>query len=109
MPSSGYRSQSTGCYGRRAIRDLISTLSNRFLGEKSLNEGIFRHQRKEVTGIWGKMHNMEFHNLHSLDVFIKLWMRPVGHIANTGQIKEIRTSFYFGNLKERDFLDLVRR
>jgi hypothetical protein len=49
---------------------------------------IFKPNRDEVTGSWGKLHNEELHNLYSLArtvEMIKLWrMRWAGHVAHMG-------------------------
>jgi hypothetical protein len=60
---------------------------------------IFGPKRDEVTGEWRRLHNEDFHDLHSSPNIIRLFMRWVGHVACVGR-GELFTGVLWGNLRE---------
>jgi hypothetical protein len=66
---------------------------------------IFGPKRDEVTGEWGKLHNVELHNLYSSPDIIRQIksrrMRWVGHVAPMGEGRNAY-SFWWESPKEND-------
>jgi hypothetical protein len=66
---------------------------------------IWGHSREEVTADWRKLRNEVLHDLHSPPNSI--WAKArrevswVGHVALTGERREVHTGFWWGNLRER--------
>jgi hypothetical protein len=72
--------------------------------EKRVLRKIFGPKRDEVIGGWRKLHNEEFHNLHSsrsIIRIIKSRRRWAGHVARMGRIG-MHTGFWWKSRKERD-------
>jgi hypothetical protein len=57
---------------------------------------IFRPNRDEVIGGWGKLHNEELHNLYSSSSIIRIVklsrVRWTGHVARMGAKRNLRIS-----------------
>ena len=77
--------------------------------ENSLLRRIFGSKRDELTGEWRKLHNEELSDLYSVPNIVRViksrLMRLAGHVARMG-IREAYTGFWWGNLKEKDRLDV---
>jgi hypothetical protein len=77
------------------------------LFENRVLRRIFEPKRDEVTGEWRKLHNEELNDMYSplnlVRVIKSRRMRWAGHVARMGR-GEVRTGFWWGNLKERDRL-----
>ena len=63
-------------------------------------------KRDKVTGEWRILHKEEFYDLYcSLNI---IWvmkskrMRWAGHVAHTGDRREVHIGFWWGDLVERD-------
>ena len=71
--------------------------------------GIFGPKRDEVTGEWRRVHNEELNDLYTspnIWVIKSRKMRWTGHIACMEERRgEVHTRFWWGNLKERDYLE----
>jgi len=71
--------------------------------ENRMLRRVFDPKRDEVTGEWRKLHNEEITDLYSLTNIVRVVksrrMRWAGHVARMG---EGCTSFWWGNLRERD-------
>jgi hypothetical protein len=70
---------------------------------------IFVPKRDGVTGEWRKRHNEELNDLYfSPDIVRVIKSRRIscaGHVARRGERRgEAYAGFWWGNLKERDFL-----
>jgi hypothetical protein len=76
--------------------------------EDTVLSGIFEHKRDEVTKKWRKLHNEELNDLYSSPnmvwVIISTRTRWAGHVARMGR-GEVYTEFWWGNQKERDYLE----
>ena len=68
---------------------------------------IFRPKRDEVTGEWRKLLNEELNELYSspniVQVIKSRGMRRTEHVARMGR-EELCRWFWWGNLKEKDYL-----
>jgi hypothetical protein len=66
---------------------------------------IFGPKRDELTGSWRKLHNEEFHNLHSSPSIIRMItsrrMRWAGHVARMGR-RGMHIGYWWEIQKERD-------
>jgi hypothetical protein len=67
---------------------------------------IFGLKRVEETGDWRKLQNEEIHGLCCSPNVI--WMRLQWNVAHIGR-KEVCTQIWWGNLKERDYLEDLGR
>ena len=76
--------------------------------EDTVLSGIFEHKRDEVTKKWRKLHNEELNDLYSSPnmvwVIISTRARWAVHVARMGR-GEVYTEFWWGNQKERDYLE----
>jgi hypothetical protein len=65
---------------------------------------IFGPKRKEVTGVWRRLHSEELHNLYASPIIIKVIrsrrMVWAEHAARMGETK-MHTKFWSENLKGR--------
>jgi hypothetical protein len=68
---------------------------------------IFGPKKDEVTGQWRELHTEELYDLYpspNIIRVIKLRILWAEHIARMGR-GEVRTGFWWGNLRERDHLE----
>jgi hypothetical protein len=63
---------------------------------------IFGPQRDEVTEEWRRLYKKELYDLYFSPNIIS--MRCSGSVAHMGR-REVRTGFWWGNLRERDHLE----
>jgi len=75
--------------------------------ENRVLRGIFGPKRDEVTREWRKVHNEVLKVLYSspniVPVIKSRRMKWAGHVARMGR-GEVYTGFWWGNLRERDYL-----
>ena len=76
--------------------------------ENTVLRRIFGPKRDEGTGEWRKIRNEELNELYpSPNIFRVIKSRRMGwtgRVARMGRV-EVYTSFWWGNLKERDYLE----
>jgi hypothetical protein len=74
--------------------------------ENRVTRRMFGPKRDEVTG--RKLHNEELNDLYSSPNIVRVIksrrMRWAGHVAHMGK-GEVHTSFWWGNVRERDHLE----
>jgi hypothetical protein len=72
--------------------------------------GIFEPERQEVAEDWKKLHIETLTDLycspHDIRVTVSSRMRWTGHVARMGR-REMHTKIWWGNLKERDRLEVL--
>jgi hypothetical protein len=77
--------------------------------ENTVLRRIFGPKRDELTGEWRKLHNEELRDLHSSPTIVQeiksRKMRWAGHAATYGGRGEVYKGFWWGNLRERDYLE----
>jgi hypothetical protein len=70
---------------------------------------IFGAKRDEVAGECRRLQNEERNDLYSSPTIIRVIksrrMRWAGHVARMGRRGEVHTGFYWGNLREGDYLE----